>query len=201
MSTNGVPWDDLPGAKIWPTQWATNTSDDNATSNDLTSNSTASINTNNINDTIATEWKKDTNPFMPKIETDPNDTVSVMMKHAEGYARRIGFGACVGGLTGFAFAGVDILKDVKLMTSAKSKAGIKLKNYTGLFAGYFTAYQILHHTASTYTDLPPTVALGSAAAGSIIPLVMMGRYRGMIPYAVVLVGLDAFNLYQDGMLN
>merc|ERR1711916_16654 len=99
-----------------------------------------------------------------------------------------------------AFGGVEILKDINLMMSAKKKAAEKLRNYTWMFGSFFASYQVLHHTLATYSDLPPIVSVAGAGAGTVAPLLFFGRYRGMIPYGVVLVGLDAINLYQEGML-
>ena len=174
----GVPWDDAPGAKIWPSKWIP---DDDDNTND---NNTNNSNPTNLNTTITKELS----------QTD------MLMKHAEAYVRRFGFGASVGALTGMAFGGVEILKDINLMMAAKQKAAKKLKNYTWMFGSFFASYQVMHHTMSTYTDLPPIMAVAAAGSTCIAPLMFLGRYRGMIPYGMVLVGLDAVNLYQEGML-
>ena len=175
----GVPWDDAPGAQIWPSKWIPDSNNQ-----ELSNNNNNNNNDNTTNDMSTTEVS----------QTD------LFMKHAEGYARRFAFGASVGALTGMAFGGVEILKDINLMMAAKQKAAKKLRNYTWMFSSFFASYQIMHHTMSTYTDLPPLLAVGAAGGSCIAPLIFLGRYRGMIPYGIVLVGLDAVNLYQEGML-
>ena len=183
MSMRGVPWDDAPGAKIWPSKWIPD-NNDNTNNNDSNDNNTNNSNSTNLNNNSINELSK----------TD------ILMKHAEAYARRFAFGASVGALTGMAFGGVEILKDINMMMAARQKAAKKLRNYTGMFGSFFASYQVMHHTMSTYTDLPPIMAVAAAGSTCIAPLIFSGRYRGMIPYGIVLVGLDAINLYQEGML-
>eukprot|EP01038_Epipyxis_sp_PR26KG_P012962 gene12962-17378_t len=132
----------------------------------------------------------------PKQEEDLSETRDYK-KDAIEIARRTGFGVVCGSLTGAAFGAVDVLRDHKAMTGKANIATSKMIRFTGLFAGFFGSYHGIRKTLQFYNPQPAEVNVTAAGTVCIIPLIAIGSLRPMIPYAIMLVALDAINGIND----
>lgn len=100
-------------------------------------------------------------------------------------------------MTGVAFGTVDILRDPKSMTAKKAVATAKVLRYGVLFGGFFSTYHGVRKTLHLYNPQPPEVNVISSAVISLTPLIFIGSMRPLIPYGVMLIGLDAINGLDD----
>ena len=111
--------------------------------------------------------------------------------------RRVLFGIVCGSLTGATFGTVEVLRDVKSISSKKSVATAKILRFTGYFAGFFGTYHGMRKVLKLYVPQEPEENILTAAALSIIPLIAMPKLRPWIPYSIMLVALDALNGMND----
>ena len=117
------------------------------------------------------------------------------------------FGGIIGGISGISLAGIEIVRDPKAIT-AGSGAGSRAKvaRYGMMFGGFFTAFhgfrEILKQNVppsdDKFNDFVQNTSISAAAC--MLPVLMQPRMRTMIPYAVVLIGLDSINAYTEGDL-
>jgi hypothetical protein len=116
-----------------------------------------------------------------------------LYKDADAIGRRILFGGICGSLTGACFGSVDILRDTKAMTARKNVATTKLLRYTGLFGGFFASYHGIRKTLMLYVPQPVENNVILSSVICITPLVAVPTLRPLIPYSIMLIGLDAIN--------
>jgi hypothetical protein len=79
------------------------------------------------------------------------------------------------------------------MSAKKAVATAKVLRYGALFGGFFASYHAIRKTIHIYYPQPPEVTVMLSAAISLTPLVVMSSMRPLIPYGVMLIGLDAIN--------
>ena len=127
------------------------------------------------------------------IENNDVDKPRNYYKDADQIGRRVAFGLICGSLTGLCFGTVDILRDTKAMTAKKSIATAKLMRYTGLFGGFFASYHGIRKTLMTYYPQPIENNVVLSAAICVTPLIAFPALRPLIPYSIMLIGLDAIN--------
>jgi hypothetical protein len=129
----------------------------------------------------------------PQVELEErnpiNDTKLVL--------KRAAFGLVCGSLTGACFGFVDVLRDAKAMTQSPKVASKRIMQYTAKFGGFFASYHCFRKVLKLYVPQPPEMNVMSAAVLSIIPLVAVPSLRPMVPYAIMLIGLDALNGIND----
>lgn len=58
---------------------------------------------------------------------------------------------------------------------------------------FFGAYHGVRKTLHLYNPQPPEVNVGIAAAITLAPLVAVPKFRGLLPYGVIMIILDAVN--------
>ena len=112
-------------------------------------------------------------------------------------AKRAAFGLVCGSLTGACFGFVDVLRDARAMSKNPKIATNRIVQYTGKFGGFFSLYHGMRRTLKLYYPQPPEMNVLTALTFSLTPLVAMPKMRPMIPYAIMLVGLDAINGMND----
>jgi hypothetical protein len=100
-------------------------------------------------------------------------------------------------MTGIAFGTVDILRDPKSMTAKKAVATAKVLKYGALFGGFFATYHGVRKTMALYNPQPPEINVITSAAISLTPLFFLPSMRPLIPYGMMLIGLDAINGLDD----
>lgn len=104
------------------------------------------------------------------------------------------------------------------MAGKSTVATKKIMRYSVMFAGYvvsmyyiisvcmlttllslrfFGSYHGLRKALNLYNPQPPEWNVITAAACTITPLIFIRRFRPLIPYSIMLVGLDAFNGMND----
>ena len=83
------------------------------------------------------------------------------------------------------------------MTAKKAVATAKVLKYGALFGGFFATYHGVRKTMSLYNPQPPEINVITSAAISLTPLLFVASMRPLIPYGVMLIGLDAINGLDD----
>jgi hypothetical protein len=92
---------------------------------------------------------------------------------------------------------VDVLRDIKIMVAKSDVATAKVLRYSGLFGGFFASYHGVRKTLNLYVPQPRENNLVIAATTCLTPLVFVGSLRPLLPYGVMLIGLDAINGLDD----
>ena len=95
------------------------------------------------------------------------------------------------------FGTVDVLRDAKSMTAKKSIATAKVLKYGALFGCFFSTYHGIRKTLHLYNPQPPEVNVISSAVICLTPLAFGRALRPLIPYGIMLIGLDAINGLDD----
>lgn len=127
----------------------------------------------------------------------------------EGDLRSIGkhaiFGALIGGISGISIAGIEVVRDTKAITAGSGAASrAKVMKYTGMFGGFFAGFhglrevlnQNVPQTEDRFNDFIQNTSI--SAGVNMAPILAHPRMRTMIPYCVVLIGLDGINAYTEG---
>ena len=83
------------------------------------------------------------------------------------------------------------------MTAKKAIATAKVFRYSALFGAFFASYHGIRKTLHLYNPQPPEVNVAMSAFVCLVPLVFHRTTRPLIPYGVVLIGLDAINGLDD----
>lgn len=83
------------------------------------------------------------------------------------------------------------------MTAKKSVATAKVLRYAGLFGGFFASYHGIRKTLHLYNPQPPEINVFSSAVLCLTPCVFSPALRPLIPYGIMLIGLDAINGLED----
>jgi hypothetical protein len=110
------------------------------------------------------------------------------------------FGLSVGGITGLTFGFMDGMKQVQDSTSLKSLSnsakGAFIMRGTGttgmMFGGFFTAFHGLKYIIRTLSDADDGPQIIGATMASLGGLAYY--QRRLVPYGIMLVGMDSFNL-------
>jgi hypothetical protein len=83
------------------------------------------------------------------------------------------------------------------MLATKSVATAKVMRFAGLFGSFFGSYHAVRKTFALYNPQPPETNTMLAAAVCVTPLVVVSKLRPLIPYGILLIGLDAMNGLND----
>mmetsp|Transcript_34567 Transcript_34567/g.35242 ORF Transcript_34567/g.35242 Transcript_34567/m.35242 type:complete len:175 (+) Transcript_34567:161-685(+) len=136
------------------------------------------------------------------------------LKDTEKILKRFTFGLVCGSLTGACFGFVDVIKDPKAMTAKKIVATQKVLRHTYLFGGFFGCYQGIRHAFKLFVqephqhqenliirnkqqELETNIMISTILVTA--PLVIVPSLRPMIPYGILLIGLDTVNEIKDNM--
>mmetsp|Transcript_12065 Transcript_12065/g.16510 ORF Transcript_12065/g.16510 Transcript_12065/m.16510 type:complete len:160 (+) Transcript_12065:10-489(+) len=111
--------------------------------------------------------------------------------------RRCAFGVVCGTITGATFGFVDVLRDPKSMTGKTSVATKKIFRYSYLFAGFFGSYHGVRKSLKLYFPQSAEENVLTSALICVTPLIFISKLRPLIPYGVMLIGLDAINGMND----
>lgn len=139
---------------------------------------------------------KDYDPFNTDYKHDPAKPRNYY-NELESIGRRGLFGAITGGITGASFGAVEVVRDLKLMRAEKRIAVAKVSTFAGRFAAFFGSYHVVRRTLKLYAPTSHEVNVGLSATLTICPLLIMTKYRGLVPYSIFLVGLDYINSIND----
>ena len=120
-----------------------------------------------------------------------------VMNDVKGIAKRVAFGGVCGSITGATFGFVDVLRDSKAMSQNPRVATARIMQYTGKFGGFFASYHGLRKVLKLYYPQSAEMNVLMATGISVVPLIVMPSLRPMIPYAIMLIGLDAINGIND----
>lgn len=66
-----------------------------------------------------------------------------------------------------------------------------------MYCSFFGSYHGIRKVLKLYNPQPPEVNVLMAAVMCISPLIVVPKLRPLIPYSVMLVGLDALNGIND----
>ena len=92
---------------------------------------------------------------------------------------------------------VEIMRDTKMIVAKKSVALAKITKYAGVFGLFFGTYHGIRKTLGYTAPISPELNLVIAGTTCISPLVITRAYRGLTPYAIMLVAIDAINGLND----
>ena len=144
--------------------------------------------------------------YVPPIKVQASEAdVTKEERNAMGDLKALGkrgaFGLVCGGLSGAAFGFIDILRDAKAMSQKKSIATAKMFQYTYKCGGFFASYHATRKALKLYYDPNQSNPenMGMAAGLTVAPLITFGSLRPMLPYAAVLIALDAINGWDDDL--
>ena len=143
-------------------------------------------------------------PEVPKKKVEKED------RTFEGDMRSIGkhafFGVLIGGISGMSIAGIEVVRDIRAITAGSGAASrSKVIRYTGMFGGYFAAFhgfrEVLNQNVPPSNDRVNDFIQNTSISAGICtaPILAHPRTRAMIPYCMVLIGLDAINAYTEGI--
>ena len=118
-------------------------------------------------------------------------------KDISSISRRAAFGLVSGSLTGACFGFVDVLRDSKAMTKNPKVATKKVLQFTAKFGCFFAGYHGTRKVLKLYYPQAPEMNVFTAASICVSPLIIIPSLRPMIPYAIMMVGLDALNGMND----
>lgn len=146
---------------------------------------------------------------MPQEMEAPRKKVEKEERTFEGDMKNVGkhaiFGALIGGISGVSIAAIEVVRDTKAITAGSGAASrAKVMRYTGMFGVFFAGFhgmrEVLNQNIPSTSDrLNDFITNTSISAGvSMAPILAYPRMRTMIPYCVVLIGLDGINAYTEG---
>lgn len=135
-------------------------------------------------------------PVAP-VEVNPTPREFDLKKDATEIGKRVAFGTVCGGLTGASFGAIDALRDTKNLTGNSKLVSQKVMRYTGVFAGFFGMYHGTRKILKLCYPQSSEVNVATSAVICIAPLIIVPSLRAIVPYGIVLVGLDAINGMDD----
>jgi hypothetical protein len=140
------------------------------------------------------------------IEASSNGTAKtastmVPYSHME-LLRQAAFGGCIGSITGAVFGFMDGMKTAResnVMTKASNMAKGKylLQGTTRsatLFGVFFSGFHVAKYGLRVTIDPGDAAEIGLAGAASMAALLYQPAYRASMPYAAMLIFMDAFNV-------
>jgi len=129
----------------------------------------------------------------------PNDAPIARnyVQELESIGKRIIFGAICGTIAGASFGFVDVLRDGKIMTSKSKIASAKIIKYSLSFGGMFAFYQGTRKFLKFNVPLSGEENVLTSSIITLAPMVVSPYLRGLIPYGVLLILIDAFNGIND----
>ena len=83
------------------------------------------------------------------------------------------------------------------MTSSTKIATSKVLRYSVLFGGFFASYHGTRKALNLYVQQPPENNVALASIMVLSPLVILPSLRPLIPYGIMLIGIDAINGIDD----
>ncbi len=155
-----------------------------------------------------TPWDELDHPLKKKVYATPVIPVAVpvdeevdenvkIQNEVKSIGKRMMFGALTGALTGASFGVIDVLRDPKMMIAQKRTATSKILRYSTYFGGFFSIYHGLRRTLHLYYPQPLEYNIATSAVISLIPVVTVGKYRNLFPYAAMMIALDTFNSFTE----
>lgn len=146
--------------------------------------------------------KNNTNTSINSIITEGQDALQkpsdeLLSNQLMAIGRKAMTGFLSGLIIGGAIGSIDVLRNVKMMTSSRNVATAKIVRYGYSFGCFFGAYHGLRKAIHTYYPLPAQDNLLIAGLISLSPLVAMASLRPLLPYGIVLVVMDAVNGLND----
>lgn len=111
--------------------------------------------------------------------------------------KRFLFGLTVGSITGLSFGVVNVMRDSNAIRQKSSVSTNILLQHAGKFGGFFASYHGIRKVLKLYVDQTPEMNVATAAVLCTTPLVVMSSLRPMMPYAIMMIGLDAINGIHD----
>lgn len=100
-------------------------------------------------------------------------------------------------MIGASFGAVDVLRDTKLIVAKKRVAIEKVLKCSGVFAAYFGAYHGTRKTMKLIVPISNELNLIWSGVICITPMLFYRQFRPLVPYAVLLVAIDAINGLND----
>jgi len=119
------------------------------------------------------------------------------------------FGISVGSLTGAGFGFMETMRTVQenkglKSLSNKGKASYIMQGvgkHAGLFGAFFGGYHTLKYFGRTYVDPGDYELIGLCSVISLGAIGFKPAIRPILPYSVMLIGMDSFNeLFRDKQL-
>jgi hypothetical protein len=120
-----------------------------------------------------------------------------LVEDLEAIGRRTAFGTVCGALTGASFGVMEVVRSPKMLTGKSSVGTQKIIAYTTRFAGFFGGYHTARKLLHLYAPISEEMNISVAALLSIAPLAVFPILRPMVPYGIVMVGLDAYSSLTD----
>ena len=111
--------------------------------------------------------------------------------------KRMMFGALTGLLTGASFGVIDVLRDPKMMIAQRRTATAKVFRYGTYFGGFFSIYHGLRRSLQLYYPQPLEYNIATSAVISLVPVITIGKFRNLLPYAAMMIALDTFNSFTE----
>ena len=111
--------------------------------------------------------------------------------------RRALFGLLVGSLTGASFSAINVVRDSNAMRQKTSVLTNTILQHGLKFGGFFASYHGIRKALKLYVDQPAEMNVSTAAVATMFPLVVVPSLRPMVPYAIMMIGLDAINGIHD----
>lgn len=116
--------------------------------------------------------------------------------------RQAAFGATIGSITGAVFGFMDGMRSVGeqpilVNASNMAKGRYLLQGTTRsatVFGVFFGGFHVLKYGIRVAMDPGEVTEIGVAGAASLGALMSRPAYRASMPYAAMLIGMDAFNL-------
>jgi hypothetical protein len=177
IPSRGQSWDDLPrhynkGQKIIYSSSSTDNNSNNNSNSDISNKSDVIGNSDQITEAgKPLDWEKESRALL----------------------KRVMFGITTGGMTGVAFGIVEVMRDVKAVSAKKSVAIAKVVRNTGMFAGFFGAYQGIRRLCYLAYPQPTLDNIAMATLVTMPALLFSKTLRPMLPYGIMLIVLDAYN--------
>jgi hypothetical protein len=83
------------------------------------------------------------------------------------------------------------------MSKKSTIATNRIFMYAGKFGGFFALYHGTRKVLKLYVEQPAEMNVATATALSTSPLIILPSLRPMVPYAIMLIALDAINGIND----
>ena len=115
--------------------------------------------------------------------------------------QRLSFGVICGAIMGASIGAVDVFQtSLNNPTASNALGGARKLGEVGgrtmvTFAGFFSVYQGLKYVATLLRGVDDLVNVAIAAPPALAPMMVFRGSRLQVPYATVLVGMDAVSSY------